>query len=118
MPEVGFTIMKISLTFDIERDFPHVLDTYYGIKFGVPKILDVLESFKIKGTFFCTGNVAEHFPDKMKLIERKGNEIACHSLNHEPLRRLNYKKCYDLIKCSYYFSNYPFSTLDTMRNYI
>ncbi|MHA2394270.1 MAG: polysaccharide deacetylase family protein [Promethearchaeota archaeon] len=89
--------MKISLTFDIERDFPHVLDTYYGIKFGVPKIVDVLESFRIKGTFFCTGNVAEHFPDKLKLIESKGHEIACHSLNHEPLRLLNYENCYELI---------------------
>ncbi|MFX1325447.1 MAG: polysaccharide deacetylase family protein, partial [Promethearchaeota archaeon] len=53
--------------------------------------------FNIKGTFFCTGNVAEHFADKIKQIEGKGHEIACHSLNHEPLKFLNYRKCYDLI---------------------
>lgn len=89
--------MKISLTFDIERDFPHVLDTYYGVRIGIQKILDVLEFFEIKGTFFCTGDIALHFADKIKLIEAKGHEIACHSLNHEPLRSLNYRKCYDLI---------------------
>ncbi|MFX1315900.1 MAG: polysaccharide deacetylase family protein [Promethearchaeota archaeon] len=89
--------MKIAMTFDIERDFPNVLDTYFGVKFGLLKILKLLENFKIKGTFFCTGNVVEHLPEYIRLIEHKGHEIACHGLNHERLNQLNFKKCQELI---------------------
>ena len=89
--------MKIALTFDIERDIPTVLDTYFGVKVGLLKILQILDDFNIKGTFFCTGNVVEHLPEHIKLIERKGHEIACHSLNHEPLNQLNFKECQDII---------------------
>ncbi|MFX0104606.1 MAG: polysaccharide deacetylase family protein [Candidatus Hodarchaeota archaeon] len=89
--------MKIALTFDIERDIPNVLDTYFGVKIGLLKILKVLDSFKIKGTFFCTGNVAERLPEYIRLIERKGHEIACHSFNHENLNKIGFRKCQELI---------------------
>ncbi len=89
--------MKIALTFDIERDIPNVFDTYFGIKIGLLNILKILDNFKIKGTFFCTGHVAERLPEYMRLIERKGHEIACHSLNHERLNQLNFKKCKEVI---------------------
>ncbi len=90
-------IMKIALTFDIERDIPNFLDTYVGVKVGLLKILKILDNFKVKGTFFCTGNVVEHLPEHIRLIERKGHEIACHGLNHERLDKLNFKKCQEII---------------------
>jgi len=89
--------MKIALTFDIERDNPNFLDTYQGIKIGLMEILKILSNFNIKGTFFCTGNIAKHHPNYIELIEHKGHEIACHSLNHERLTRLNFKKCEEII---------------------
>ena len=90
-------VMKIALTFDIERDNPNFLDTYYGIRVGLVKILKILDNYHIKGTFFCTGNVAEHLPEHIRIIERKGHEIACHGLNHERLTQLNFNKCQDSI---------------------
>jgi peptidoglycan/xylan/chitin deacetylase (PgdA/CDA1 family) len=89
--------MKIALTFDIERDIPNVLDTYFGVKVGLLKILKILDKYNIKGTFFCTGNVVEHLPKYIGLVERKGHEIACHSLNHERLNQLDFKKCQEII---------------------
>ena len=89
--------MKIALTFDIERDIPNLLDTYSGVKIGLIKILEILDSFKIKGTFFCTGTVVKHFPENIRLIEQKGHEIACHGLNHERLTYLNLNDCQELI---------------------
>ncbi|MFX1392508.1 MAG: polysaccharide deacetylase family protein [Promethearchaeota archaeon] len=89
--------MKIALTFDIERDIPNVLDTYFGVKVGLLKILKILDDFNIKATFFCTGNVVEHHPESIKLIESKDHEIACHSLNHERLMQLDFKKCQEII---------------------
>jgi len=89
--------MKIALTFDIERDIPHFSDTFFGVKFGLLKILNLLDDFNIKATFFCTGNVVEHHPEYIRLISSKGHEISCHGLNHERLTRLDFKKCQDLI---------------------
>ena len=89
--------MKIALTFDIERDIPNVLGTDYGVKVGLLRILETLDNYNIKGTFFCTGDVAEHYPEHLKLIEDKGHEIACHSLNHEHLNVLTLEKCQELI---------------------
>jgi len=89
--------MKIALTFDIERDNPNFLDTYFGIKVGLLKIIRILDNFNIKGTFFCTGNVVKRLPEYIRLIESKEHEIACHGLNHERLNRLNFKECREII---------------------
>ncbi|MFX1586705.1 MAG: polysaccharide deacetylase family protein [Promethearchaeota archaeon] len=89
--------MKIVLTFDIERDVPNVLNTYFGVKVGLLKILKLLDNFNVNATFFCTGHVAEHLPDYIRLIERKGHEIACHGLSHERLNQLGFKRCQEAI---------------------
>ncbi|MHA1885037.1 MAG: polysaccharide deacetylase family protein [Promethearchaeota archaeon] len=89
--------MRIALTFDIERDFPYVLDTFLGVKKGIISILNMLANFNIKCTFFCTGTVVERFPDIIKLIDQKGHEIACHSLNHEHMRELSFSECEHVI---------------------
>ena len=85
--------MKIVLTFDIERDIPNFLDTDFGLKIGLLKILSLLDDFQIKGTFFCTGTVVIRTPWVVQLIESKGHEIACHSLNHERLNKLTFDEC-------------------------
>lgn len=90
--------MKIALTFDIERDIPNFLNTYYGIEIGLMKILKILDDFNLKATFFCTGNVVKHLPELIKSIDQKEHEIACHGLNHERLTRLNFKECEKVIK--------------------
>jgi len=89
--------MRIVLTFDIERDIPGVINSYFGVKIGLLKILKILDDFNIKGTFFCTGDIIEHLPEYVKIIEHKNHEIACHSLNHERLNQLDYSKCRQLI---------------------
>ncbi|NVM38080.1 MAG: polysaccharide deacetylase family protein [Candidatus Lokiarchaeota archaeon] len=89
--------MKIALTYDIERDIPNVLDTFFGVKIGLIKILKLLDNYNIKGTFFCTGTVADKQPWAINTIESKGHEIACHSLNHERLNKLSFEECKEII---------------------
>jgi len=89
--------MKIVLTFDIERDIPRVFNSYFGVKIGLLKILKILDEFNLKGTFFCTGDIIEHLPEYVKLLESKDHEIGCHSLNHERLTRLDFNNCYQSI---------------------
>jgi peptidoglycan/xylan/chitin deacetylase (PgdA/CDA1 family) len=89
--------MKIALTFDVERDIPNFLNTDFGVKVGLIKILSVLDDFQIKGTFFCTGTIVRQQPQVIELIENKGHEIACHSFNHERLNKITYKECKEII---------------------
>ncbi|MBD3212475.1 MAG: polysaccharide deacetylase family protein, partial [Candidatus Lokiarchaeota archaeon] len=89
--------MKVAFTFDIERDNPNFLDTYKGLTEGLPKILKLLDHFKIKGTFFCTGHIAKYRSNIIRLIENSGHEIACHGLDHERLSILSYQECKNII---------------------
>lgn len=47
------------------------------------RILDLLDSFAIKATFFILGWVAERLPSLVKEIHHRGHEVACHGYGHE-----------------------------------
>lgn len=66
--------MKIALTFD---DGPHPRLT--------PKILDILDKYDIKATFFVIGVNATYYPDALKQAVSRGHEIANHTLTHPHL---------------------------------
>ncbi|NLE00123.1 MAG: polysaccharide deacetylase family protein [Fibrobacter sp.] len=61
----------ISITFD---DGPHPSYT--------PQLLQVLDRFNVKGTFFMTGANARKNKILVKEVSDQGHEIANHSLNH------------------------------------
>ncbi len=62
---------KISLTFD---DGPHPELTY--------SILDILDRFNAKATFFCIGKHIETYPKIVKEISVRGHSIGNHSYSH------------------------------------
>ena len=47
------------------------------------RILDILDSYNIKATFFVLGWVAEQLPTLAREIHLRGHEIACHGYGHE-----------------------------------
>ncbi len=53
-----------------------------------PKVLDILDKYNIKATFFVTGVNANNNSDLIKQIYKKGHVIANHSYSH------NYSKIY------------------------
>ena len=63
--------MKIALTFD---DGPHPRYT--------PQILDILDEYGIKATFFVVGVNASYYPDTMESIIKRGHEIGNHTYTH------------------------------------
>jgi len=50
---------------------------------GTVEILDILDSYGIKGTFFLMGDEAEKYPDAVKAIYSRGHDVACHSMSHK-----------------------------------
>ncbi len=55
----------------------------YGWKVGTPRILDMLDRFGLKTTFFVPGLVVDQRPALMEDILKRGHEIAHHSYSHK-----------------------------------
>jgi len=68
----------IALTFD---DGPHPEYTL--------KILDILDCYGAKATFFTVGKMAAKYPELVKEIDRRGNEIGNHTYEHRILTELS-----------------------------
>lgn len=52
-------------------------------------ILDLFDEFRVKGTFFTLGWVAERFPTLVREIVDRGHEAACHSYWHRLVYKLS-----------------------------
>lgn len=70
----------VIISVDVERA--------HGVKYGLPKLLDLFMKHGIKATFFITGYIAERFPELIKALLSEGHEVGCHSYMHENLVRL------------------------------
>ncbi len=55
----------------------------YGPTVGVPRILSLLEQHGIPATFFVPGFTAEHHPDVLEEMIRRGHEVGHHGYLHE-----------------------------------
>ena len=64
----------------------------YGPKQGVPRILDMLDSHQVKATFFIPGVVAEHYPEVVREIARRGHDIGFHGYLHEESTKTTYEQ--------------------------
>lgn len=70
--------MKIALTFDDGPD-----------KNYTEEILDILNEYGIKATFFVIGKNCEENPDILKRIANEGHEIGNHTYSHPHLSKLS-----------------------------
>lgn len=62
---------KIFITFD---DGPHPEIT--------PLVLEILDKYSAKATFFCVGENVKNFPDTFHLIKENAHTVGNHSFNH------------------------------------
>ncbi len=61
-------------------------------EFTTGKILDVLDRYRVKATFFVSGLNALRHPDLIGEIIRRGHSIGNHSMRHDPLVMLKGQK--------------------------
>lgn len=54
-----------------------------------PQVLDVLDRYGVKGTFFVTGVQVQRHPDLARAIVARGHSIANHTWSHPDLTRLS-----------------------------
>jgi peptidoglycan-N-acetylglucosamine deacetylase len=83
------------LTFDVDAEAPILAagrryaeramvmsHQAYGPLVGLPRILDLLEEYRVKATFFVPGVTAERYPDAVERILEGGHEVGHHSHAH------------------------------------
>lgn len=79
--------MMIALTFD---DGPHPRYT--------PVILDILDEYGIKATFFVIGVNATNYPDTVVEVINRGHEIGNHTYSHPHVSKINSDKLQEEIE--------------------
>lgn len=83
-------MLEVSLGIDVEPDCPPYLATQYrGVVDGLPRVLDALDELRVSTTCFCTGEVAERFPNRVQEITRRGHELGSHGHTHRPFDGLD-----------------------------
>lgn len=86
----GSKTPRVALTFD---DGPHPVYT--------PKILEILEEYGARATFFVVGSNADAHPELLKSAVAKGHEIGNHTYNHDHMAKLSEQEILDNIEqCS------------------
>lgn len=72
----------------------------YGPKRGVYNILDLLDKYGVKGTFYIPGLTAERYPEAVKTIANAGHEIGHHGYAHERFAGKTVEEQIEIIKKS------------------
>jgi len=65
-------------TYHHKFDFLALGGREYGVKHGIGRILDVLDSHGVKSTMVANGLVAELFPETVRAAKERGHEVAAH----------------------------------------
>lgn len=72
---------KVAITFDVSWD-----------KENTDKILEILDKYNVKATFFLVGTWIDQHPDKVKAMHDKGHEIGNHTNRHPDMNRITKDK--------------------------
>ena len=75
--------VKVIIGVDVETDVGSFTPFYEGVKYGIPRLIDIFENTDIESTFFFTGESAKEFPHMVQVVDKSGHEVGCHSLYHE-----------------------------------
>jgi polysaccharide deacetylase family sporulation protein PdaB len=67
----------------------------------IPNILNILDKYKAKATFFIVGLWAEKYPDMVRLMAERGHDIANHGYSHAHMTQIPESKIKEeIIRCT------------------
>ena len=81
--------------YSVETPSPKIalsFDAAWGNE-DLDKILQILESYNVRTTFFMTGQWIKNYPDSVKKIYEAGHDLANHSENHKNMSQLSSEEC-------------------------
>ncbi len=81
------TTKNLYLYFDYEREYGNNMASITDD--DVNKILELLDKYQVKTTFFTVGKILKFYPESIKRIVEKGHEIGSHSYDHNKLTNVS-----------------------------
>lgn len=72
----------IALTFDLDSEPENLVN-----------ILETLDKYNVKATFFITGKFVENYPEELNQIVELGHDLGNHSTGHKHMDLLTAKEC-------------------------
>jgi hypothetical protein len=82
---LSFDIEEFDMPFEYGKDIAFE-DQIAISRAGTIAILDILDKYAVKATFFCTVTFAENIPDLIKRITETGHELASHGYYHSDFK--------------------------------
>jgi len=82
---LSFDIEEFDMPFEYGKDISFE-DQIAISRVGTIAILDILDKYQVKATFFCTVTFAENIPDLIKRITETGHELASHGYYHSDFK--------------------------------
>jgi len=82
---LSFDIEEFDMPFEYGKDITFE-DQIAISRAGTIAILDILDKYDVKATFFCTVTFAENIPDLIKRITETGHELASHGYYHSDFK--------------------------------
>lgn len=79
-----------------EKKIALSFDAAWGDEYSI-NILDTLDKYNVKSTFFLVGFWVDKYPEHVKEIVRRGHEIGNHSTTHPNMSQLSLEKILDEI---------------------
>lgn len=72
----------VRYTVDVETDWGGRSASTLGIKYGIPKLLELFRTYKVKGLFFISTELLSSYKEDIKKIIQEGHEIGSHGHFH------------------------------------
>lgn len=73
------------------------------------KVLEILDRYKAKATFFCVGENVKKYPDTYQLLLNKGHATGNHSFNHLNGWKVSRQEYFENVeKCAKYVDSHLF----------
>ncbi|RLJ79377.1 polysaccharide deacetylase family protein [Pedobacter alluvionis] len=82
---LSFDIEEFDMPFEYGKEISFE-DQIAISRAGTIAILDILDKYNVKATFFCTVTFAENIPDLIKRITETGHELASHGYYHSDFK--------------------------------
>jgi peptidoglycan/xylan/chitin deacetylase (PgdA/CDA1 family) len=61
----------------------------FGMRTGLPRLLRLLERYRLPATFYVPGFTLVHYPEAVRAIQAGGYELGCHGNVHEAVHTLD-----------------------------
>ena len=69
----------------------------FGARVGIWRVLDLLDKYNIKSSFFVPGHTVDTWPEIVREIHRRGHEVGAHGYLHENPAKLKYEEEEDIL---------------------